>query len=120
MLKEKQFMQRDYKLYLRDIIESIKKINSYKNNKSYEDLFKRDIITDAIIRNLEIIGEATKNIPSEIRNRYPNVEWKSISGLRDIITHKYFGINTEIIWDILCNRLPNLEKSIKEILRDLG
>ena len=67
-------MQRDYKLYLKDILESIKKIDKYTNNKSYKSFSENDLITDAVLRNLEIIGEAVKNIPDEIKKKYPNIE----------------------------------------------
>jgi uncharacterized protein with HEPN domain len=67
---------------------------------------------DAVIRNLEIIGEATKMIPESIRVRYPSVEWKKIAGLRDILAHHYFEVDLDIIWDIVQNKLPGLEREL--------
>ena len=71
---------------------------------------------DAVVRNLEIIGEAIKKIPDEIRAKYPDVEWKKIAGLCDILIHEYFGIDTEIIWDVILNKLPALAGQIRKIL----
>jgi len=68
-----------------------------------------------VIRNLEIIGEAVKNIPQTFKNRMPEMEWKKIIGLRDIVIHTYFGIDEEIIWDIIKNKLPQLKEKINEI-----
>ena len=75
-----------------------------------------DKTVDAVVRNLEIIGEAVKMIPESIRLAHPNIEWKKIAGLRDILAHQYFGVDIEIIWDILENKLPALEEEINEIL----
>jgi uncharacterized protein with HEPN domain len=67
---------------------------------------------------LEVIGEAIKKVPSKIRSKYPEVEWKRIAGLRDILIHEYFGIDMDIIWDIVQNKLPELEKQINQILSE--
>jgi len=69
---------------------------------------------DAVIRNLEIIGEAAKMVPESIRTRFPLVEWKKIAGLRDILAHHYFEVDLDIIWDILQNKLPELERELSE------
>jgi uncharacterized protein with HEPN domain len=111
-------MPRDYKVYLEDIVEAIRKIRFFTTDLSLKT-FSSDVKTfDAVIRNLEIIGEATKRVPEEIRLRYPDVEWKRIAGLRDILAHEYFGVDTEIIWDIIQNKLPVLEKQIMQMLEE--
>ena len=86
-------MSRDYSVYLEDILEAIQKIQQYIEGLSI-NTFSRDSKTlDAVVRNLEVIGEATKRIPEEIRSKYPGIEWKKIAGLRDMLIHEYFGIN---------------------------
>ena len=111
-------MPRDYKVYLEDILEAIGKVREYTSGMSQATFFDDSKTVDAVVRNLEIIGEAVKNIPEEIRSQYPDVEWKKIGGLRDILIHEYFGIDVEIIWDILQVKLPILENQVKKILTD--
>ena len=109
---------RDYKLYLDDISQAIKKIEKYTKGMSSKELKKDDLVIDAVVRNLEIIGEAVKNIPSRIKDKHPDVEWKKISGLRDILAHEYFGIDLEILWDIVKNKLPDFKKEIFRLSKD--
>ncbi|HLC73151.1 DUF86 domain-containing protein [Candidatus Pacearchaeota archaeon] len=106
---------RDYKLYLDDIIESIDKIDRYVKGLDYKSFVSKEILIDAVLRNLEIIGEAVKNIPSNVREKYPNIEWNKIAGFRDIVTHAYFGIDEEIVWDIIKNKLFPLKKEVEKI-----
>ena len=108
---------RDYKLYLDDILLAIKKIEKYTKGLTVKKLKDDDLIIDAVVRNLEIIGEAVKNIPSHIKEKYPDIEWKKISGLRDILAHEYFGIDLEILWDIVKNKLPELKAEITRLLK---
>jgi uncharacterized protein with HEPN domain len=75
---------------------------------------------DAVVRNLEIIGEAAKHVPVEVQTRYPEVAWRSIAGLRDIVAHEYFGIDEDILWDIIENQVPQLLVQAREILKDEG
>jgi uncharacterized protein with HEPN domain len=111
-------MPRDYKVYIEDIVEAIRKIRFFTTDLSLQT-FSSDVKTfDAVIRNLEIIGEAIKRVPEQIRSVYPDVEWKKIAGLRDILAHEYFGVDAEIIWDIIQNKLPVLEEQIKQMLEE--
>lgn len=109
-------MRRNYLLYLEDILESTDKIQNYAGDLSYEDILKDKMRVDAIVRNFEIIGEASGKIPQEVRDRYPSVEWKRISDFRNVLAHEYFGIKHKIMWDIIKNKLPELERQIKSIV----
>lgn len=109
-------MSRDYKLYLADILEAIRKIESYTQGLSLLEFSQDEMRVDAVMRNLEIIGEATKNIPAEVRQKYPAVEWRKIAGLRDVAIHTYFTIDLQIIWDVVQNKLPSLHSDIAKIV----
>ena len=111
-------MKRDIVLFIEDILESIKKIELYtKDISSYAEFSENELIIDGVVRNLEIIGEAVKNIPDSFRNKYPKVPWKDIAGFRDKLSHAYFGVELERVWNILEEDLLGLKKEIKEILK---
>ena len=101
-------MSRNLRLYLSDILNSIGKIERYTAGMSYEQLIVDELTFDAVVHNWRIIGEAVKNIPPEVRDCYPQVEWRKIAGLRDIIAHAYFTIDDRIVWDIIENKLSTL------------
>lgn len=108
--------QREYLLYLEDIYESMIKIGKYISDLE-EQSFKRNfLVVDAVIRNFEIIGEASKNIPDLIKKKHPDIPWKKMYALRNIISHDYFGIDYDVIWKIASEQLPinlmDLEKVI--------
>ena len=110
-------MPRDYKVYLEDILGAIGKIRHYTGGLSLQ-AFTADTRTfDAVIRNLEIIGEAAKQIPEDIRSLRPEVEWKRVGRLRDILIHQYFGVDAQIVWDIVQNKLAPLEQAIRALLQ---
>ena len=103
-------------MYLEDILTAMNRIAEYIEGYSYIS-FKRDYKTvDAVIRNFEIIGEAAKNLPTEIKEKYPHVPWSEMYLLRNKVSHEYFGVDYEIIWDVASNYLPQNKSQIEEIL----
>ena len=109
-------MSRNPRLFLEDIRESCLKIIRYTQNLNFEAFRTDEKTLDAVIRNLTIIGEAVKHLPEEIRKRYPGVNWRAIAGLRDIVVHEYFGIDKEILWDVVTNEVPELLRAVENIL----
>ena len=105
-------MPRDFEVYLEDIRHAVAKIQRYTADMTRNGLAEDSKTLDAVIRNLEIIGEAAKMIPESIRVEYPNIEWKKIAGLRDILAHHYFEVDLDIVWDIVQNKLPELERDL--------
>ena len=111
--------ERDPVLYISDIILSMERVQEYITDLDFQK-FKWDYKTvDAVIRNFEIIGEATKNLPSELKEKYPNIPWEEMYRLRNRISHEYFGVDYEIIWDIATNHLPTNYKDVIKVLEDL-
>ena len=111
-----QQIERDPILYLEDIVLSMKRVQEYITGLDFQK-FKWDYKTvDAVVRNFEIIGEATKNLPKDLKEKYPNVPWEEMYRLRNRISHEYFGIDYEIIWDITTKYLPKNQKDLIEIL----
>ncbi len=106
-------------MYLEDLLLAMTRIAEYIEGLTYMD-FKRDYKTaDAVIRNFEIIGEAARNIPPEVKEKYTEVPWDEMYLLRNKVSHEYFGIDYEIIWDIALNYLPENRKQIENILKAL-
>lgn len=113
-------MPRDYKVYLEDVLDAAAKISNYTAGLTLETFRKDPRTVDAVVRNLEIIGEAVKNVPEQLRAQHPAVAWRRVAGLRDLLIHQYFGIDYEIIWDLVCNKLPVLEGQVRSILQANG
>lgn len=110
--------KRNDKLYIRDILDSIEKIGSYVNNLDYKKFSENSITIDAVVRNFEIIGEATKNLSKEIKSSYPEIPWKEMAGMRNKVIHEYFGVNLKIVWKTIKERLTELKIKIEEILKE--
>ncbi|NJM76726.1 MAG: DUF86 domain-containing protein [Acaryochloridaceae cyanobacterium RU_4_10] len=111
-------MSRSLQLYLDDIRTSCTKIQRYTLNMTLTDFVADDRTYDAVVRNLQIIGEAVKQISPNIREQYPTIEWRKIAGLRDILAHAYFSLENETLWDIVQHKVPELLEQVQHI--DLG
>ncbi len=111
---------RDPYLYIEDIINSIKKIKRYTAGMSFGDFIRDEKTIDAVIRNLEVVGEAAKNVPEEIRQKYPQIPWKEVAGMRDRLIHAYFGVDLEIVWQTIVSDLPKLESELVKIIKKEG
>ena len=107
--------KRDHNLYLSDIGECIKNIEQYTQNLTFEKFKNNKMAIDAVIRNLEIIGEAANNIPAEIKAKYSDVPWHRIIGMRNKVIHEYFGVDVKILWETIKKRIPELKKVINKI-----
>ena len=109
-------MSRNEIMYLQDIAQSCEKVLRYTQGLSQTDLVREEKTYDAVVRNIEIIGEAAKHISDELRKQLPNIEWRKVAGLRDMLAHAYFGIDNDILWDVVQNKVPHLAKSIADFL----
>ncbi len=101
-------MSRSWELFLRDMLEAAQKVVRYSSEGEMDDFFADEMAYDATLRNLEIVGEAAKNIPEEIRQRFPEVDWRGVAGLRDVLAHAYFAIDAETLWKIVRADIPRL------------
>ena len=109
-------MSRNYDLYLQDIVTAADRITSYVEGVTRGQFEMDQMRLDAVIRNLQIIGEAIRKIPDSIQKGYPNIPWREIAGLRNRVTHAYFDVDIDIIWDVVDSELPVLKTQIQEII----
>ena len=109
-------MSRDPLLFLEDIEKSCEKVVQYTDGRSKDQVFEDEIRADAVLLNLHIIGEAVKKLPGDLRERYPDVAWREIAGLRDVISHTYFALDTDILWDAVERDVPILLGTVRRII----
>ena len=112
-------MKRDYKLFIKDILECINKIDNFVGEMSFDEFMRDEKTKSAVVRELEVMGEATKNIPKSIRDKYKNLPWSQIAKTRDKIIHFYFGVDYEVIWEVVKKRLPEIKAVIERIFKEL-
>ena len=110
---------RDLRLYLTDISQAMVAVQTFVEEMDFEAFVADDKTASAVIRKFEIIGEAVKNVPEEIRQKYPQVPWRQMAGMRDMLIHVYFDVDYPLVWETVRNRIPPLQPIIAQIIKDL-
>ncbi len=111
-------MPRSQKILFEDILEAIERIEEYTERMDVEDFSESSLHQDTVVRNLAIIGEAVKIISLDTKEKYSTIDWRKIAGLRDVLIHAYFGIDVDIVWDVVKHKLPELKKQIQQIFSE--
>lgn len=109
-------MSRSWRLFLEDIIEASDRVLRYSEGKDLSIFSADEMAYDAVLRNLQIIGEAAKAVPADVRQGHPEVDWKGMAGLRDVLAHAYFGLDNETLWDVVTTKVPQLRDQVRRIL----
>ena len=107
---------RDWRLRISDILECIDKIDRYTEGMSFEDFAADERTVDAVLRRIEIIGEATRYVPGEATDRFPDIPWEKMRGMRNVVVHEYFGVSLRIIWRTIKTQLPPLVEPLQRVL----
>jgi uncharacterized protein with HEPN domain len=111
-------MSRSWLEYLRHILDEAEYLMSHSQGLSRERFMRDETFQRAFVRSIEIIGEATKQLPEAVRQKYPHIEWRAMAGMRDRLVHEYFGVDYDIVWDVVTSKIPELRREIEQILQD--
>ena len=106
-------------IFLNHILVEINYLSQKSKTLEYDKFIHDETLTRSFVRSLEVIGEATKNLPDDFKVKYPFIQWKQISGLRDVLIHHYFGIDFKSVWDIVKNKIPIIKQQIEQILSEI-
>ncbi len=112
-------MRKEYGDYIEDIIDSMDKAENFVENMDYQGFMEDSKTIFAVVRTLEIIGEAVKNIPESLRKKYPNIPWRDMAGMRDKLIHEYSGVRLDLLWNTVEVKVPELKPKFQKILKDL-
>jgi uncharacterized protein with HEPN domain len=111
--------KRDELVFLEDILECIEKIGAYMDDLTEKEFEENTEKQDAVIRRIEIIGEAVKNLSDETRGKYPHIRWREIAGMRDVVIHQYFGVSVGLIWRVATADIPSMKEKITDIIHEI-
>ena len=113
-------MKQDDRIFLQHILDEINYLSNESRVLTYEKLIENETLKRSFARSIEIIGEAIKNISEKLRKKYNTIEWKKIAGMRDVLIHHYFGVDYNVMWDVVKKRLPDLKVEIENILKNIN
>lgn len=112
-------MKRDYRLFIKDIIAAMESIEGFVEGMSFEEFMQDDKTASAVIRKFEIVGEATKCLPDELKEEHPEIQWKRMAGMRDRLIHAYFGVDYKLVWEAIKAEVPSMKLKLQEVLTEL-
>lgn len=115
-MKEKE--NREFLDYLEDMVDAMSRIEEYTRGIRYKDFMKNYLVQDGVVRQIEIMGEASKRIPSSVKDKHPEIPWRAISGMRDKMIHEYSGVDLDIVWKVATVNIPEDKPRIVEILEE--